>query len=164
MFACLVGLAALGGLGAAAPPAEEPFAIDLEVRAGKASKVAHAQPATRNARPREGDVLETRAGEPLTVRWKLSSTAPKATLKNVLVHFYAVKEEKPGQQGASGRKRKVVAETALRMDFAPKDRNEGQLRFTIDTPGSYLFRVETIGASAGPLGHEDFAGMIVKVR
>ena len=58
----------------------------------------------------------------------------------------------------------VIAESALSMDFGPKDKSEGELSFTIDKPGCYLLRLETIGATAGPAGHEDFAALDVEVR
>ena len=47
----LVSLAALGGWFAATAAAAEPFAIDLDVRSGKASKTAHAESAARDAKP-----------------------------------------------------------------------------------------------------------------
>jgi hypothetical protein len=160
----LLGLAALGGLVASAAPAPEPFAIDLEVRAGQAHKTAHAESAAPGAKPKPREVVEVQAGEPITVKWKMSSTAPKGTLKNITVHFFAVKEEKAGQQAVPPLNKDVVAESALLMDFGPKDKNEGTLHFTIPKPGYYLFRLETIGATAGPAGHEDFAALDVKAR
>ena len=50
------------------------------------------------------------------------------------------------------------------MDFGPGDKNEGELSFTLEKPGSYLFRVETIGAAAGPAGHEDFTALDVQAK
>ena len=93
----LLGLATLGGLLASARAAE-PFAIDLEVRCGKASKTAHAESAAPSAKLKERDVLEIKAGDRVTVKWKLHSTDPKATLKDIRIHFFAVKEERPGQR------------------------------------------------------------------
>ena len=159
----LLGLATFGCLLPSAA-ATEPFAIDLDVRSGKASKTAHAQSASLDAKLGERDVLEVKAGDRLTVKWRLSSTGPRTTIKNVTVHFFAVKEQRVGQRGVPKLNRDVVAETALSMDFGPKDKNEGTLHFTIDAPGCYLFRLETIGATASPAGHEDFAALDVKVR
>ena len=160
----LFGLAALGALLSAAKAAAEPFAIDLEVRSGKARKTAHAESAAPGARQKGRDVLEVKAGAPVTVKWKLSSTDRKATVKDVTVHFFAVKQDRPGQQAVPKLDKGVIAESALSMDFGPKDKNEGTLSFTIDEPGCYLFRLETIGATAGPAGHENFAALDVKVR
>ena len=41
----------------------------------------------------------------------------------------------------------VAAESALTMDFAPKDATRGALSFTIERPGFYLLRLETRGAA-----------------
>jgi hypothetical protein len=165
-FCFFFGLLTLSGLIAPATAAE-PFAIDLEVRSGQARKTAHAQsaaPAAPGARPQPRDVLELKAGDRVTVRWKLSSTDPRATLKDVTVHFFAAREDRVGQRAVPRLDRGVLAETALRMDFGPRDNNQGTLRFTIDRPGCYLFRLETIGATAGPAGHEDFAALDVLAR
>ena len=118
----------------------------------------------RDAKPKERDVLEVKAGDRVTVQWKLNSTDAKAVLKDVTVHFFAVKEDQAGQPAVPKLDKGVVAETALTMDFGPKDKNESELTFTIDKPGCYLFRVETIGSAAGPAGHEDFAAIDVKAR
>ncbi|HEX5269801.1 MAG TPA: hypothetical protein VFW33_04905 [Gemmataceae bacterium] len=164
MSRVLLGLAAVGWLLAPAAHAEEPFAIDLTVRCGKASQTAHAESAARLAKPKERGVLKVKAGERITVRWQLAGTDRTATLKDVTVHFFAVKEEKAGQQSVPKLDKDVIAESALNMDFGPKDKNEGELSFTIDKAGCYLLRLETIGAIAGPAGHEDFAALDVEAR
>jgi len=109
-------------------------------------------------------VLEIKAGDRVTVKWKLSGTDDKAVLKDVTVHFYAVQEETAGQKAAPKLDKGVVAESALTMDFGPQDKNESELRFTIDKPGWYLLRLETIGAATDLSGHEDYAAIDVKVR
>src|SRR5439155_23819101 len=129
------------------------------VRCGKASKAADDESAAPSAKLKERDVLEIKAGDRVTVKWKLHSTDPKATLKDIRIHFFAVKEERPGQRTVPNLNKGVVAESALSMDFGPKDKNEGALSFTIDEPGCYLLRLETIGATEGPAGHEDFAAL-----
>ena len=167
MSRLLLGLAALAGLLASARAADEPFAIDLEVRCGKASQTAHAEsavPLQLGDKPKERPVLEVKAGDRVTVRWKMSGTDPKAKNEDVTVHFYAVKEEMVGQPAAPKLGKGVIAESALTMDFGPSDKNEGEMTFTIDQAGDYLFRLETIGAALGPAGHEDFAALDVKAR
>ncbi len=159
----LIGLAVLGGL-AASTRAAEPFAIDLEVRSGKASKTAHAESASPDQTPGERGVLEIKAGDRVTVKWKLSGTDPKEKIENVTVHFFAVKEEAAGQKAKPKLDKGVVAESACTLDFTPGAKNEGELSFTIDNPGSYLFRLETIGAAAGSADHDDFAAIDVKAR
>jgi hypothetical protein len=160
----LFGFAALGGLLAAVPAAAETFAIDLEVRSGKASKTAHIVPAGPGTKAKERDILMVKAGERITVKWKLHSTDAKTTVKDVVVHFFAVQEEKANQQAVPKLNQGVAAECALTMDFGPNDNNEGQLSFTIDKPGYYLFRVETLNAAADPTSADNFAVLDVEVR
>jgi hypothetical protein len=50
------------------------------------------------------------------------------------------------------------------MDFKPKDKTEGELSFTVEKPGVYLLRLETMGASAGIEGSEYFAALNLVVR
>jgi hypothetical protein len=97
MTRLLLGPAVLVAPLPATAVAAEPFAIDLTVRAGQASQTAHAESAARLATSKERGALEVKAGERLTVRWKLSSTDPKETIKDVTAHFFAVKEERAKQ-------------------------------------------------------------------
>ena len=156
----------LGLLGLPGPEAP-PFAIDLTVQVGKESKTAHAEepgggflPGKKAAaRP----VLEARAGQRVAVRWSLSRGAGQPVLKGVLVHFLAAAEEKAGQAAVPRQDKAVVAESALTMDFRPGDRGQGELSFTISRPGSYLLRLETIGA-ADVDGNEHFAALDLVLR
>jgi hypothetical protein len=157
----LIALAVFGGFSAVA---SEPFAIDLEVRCGKASKTAHAESAAVGARAEERPLLEVKAGDKITVQWKLRGADAKAKIEDVTVHFVAVGEEQTNQPPSRKMVKGVLAESALIMDVGPKDVNESELSFTIDKPGYYLVRVETIGAVAGGAAHDDFAALDVKVR
>lgn len=159
----LLGLAAFAGLAASASAAE-PFAIDLEVRSGKANKTAHAESAAPDFTAPERGVLEVKAGDRVTVKWTLRGTDPAAKLQNITVHFFAVKEETAGQKAVPKLDKGVVAESALTMDFGPGDKNEAELTFTIEEPGCYLLRLETIGAVAALADHDDFAAIDVKAR
>jgi hypothetical protein len=164
MSRLLLALTALGGLFAVAAAASEPFAIDLEVRCGKASKTAHAESAAPGAKPSERAILEINAGDKITVHWKLQGADAKAKIEDVTVHFVAVKEEQANQPPPHKLVKGVVAESALIMDVGPKETNESQLSFNIDKPGYYLIRVETLDAAAGGASHDDFAVLDVKVR
>jgi hypothetical protein len=157
-------LAVAAGLSGALAVRADEFAIDLEARADKASKAAHAEKVALGTTPKQRPVLEARAGQRVTVKWTLRSTDPKTTYKDVTVHFFAVKEEKAGQQTVPRLDKDVAVETALSMDFKPKDATDGELSFTIDKPGSYLLRLETIGAAVGVEGHEHFAALDLVVR
>ena len=148
------------------------FAIDLEVKTPKGNQTVHAQisalgqkpiPAL-GEKPKPRAALEVKAGDKITVKWTLRSTAAKETAKDVLVHFYAVKINKLGEPPPSKLDEDVVTETALTMDFKPKDKTEGELRLQIDKPGFYLLRLETIGAAVGLEGHEHFAALDLIVQ
>ena len=98
------------------------------IRSGKASKTAHAESAAPLAKPKERAVLEVKAGERITVQWKLNGIDPKGTVKDVTVHFFAVKEEKVGQKSVPKLDKGVVAESALTHGLRP----QGQERRRID--------------------------------
>ena len=104
-------------------------------------------------------ILNVKAGERVKVRWTLTNRHDKATFKNIVIHFFVVKQERIGQQDIPKLNKGVLVESALTMDFEPKDRTKGELTFTIDMPGAYLIRVETIGAAADAEGHEHFAAL-----
>jgi hypothetical protein len=140
------------------------FEIDFKVEADKVAKTAQADTTMAGAKPKERPVLTVKAKSRITARWKLTNTDPKVTFKDVVVHFFAVKEEKAGQVTVPKLNKDVAAESALTMDFEPKDSTRGELAFTIDTPGVYLLRVETIGAANGADGHEHFAAVDVVVE
>ena len=107
----------------------------LDLR-GKASKTVHGEAVSRLATPKEREVLTIKAGQRVTVQWKFIYNDPKETLKEVTIHFYAAGAEKTSQASLPKLDRTVLAETALNMDFTPKETNEGELHFTIDKPGS----------------------------
>lgn len=142
----------------------DPFAIDLVAQAGKASQTAHAESAGFGAVAKPRPVLEAPAGQAVTVKWTLRCTDSKRTFNEVIAHFLAVKEEKAGQRAVPKLDKDVAAESALNMDFKPKDAADGQLTFTIKEPGAYLLRLETIGAGAGADGQEYFAALDLVVR
>jgi hypothetical protein len=138
--------------------------IDLTVQAGKASKSAATDTAALGVQPKKRQVLEARTGDKIVVKWTLTNKDPKAALKNVLVHFFAVKEDKVGQKTTPKLDKGVAAESALTMDFNPKDKSAGEMSFVIDEAGAYLLRVETIGAAVGAEGHEHFAALDLQVK
>src|SRR5215472_13093050 len=116
-----IGLLVLWCLFGAIEAQAHPFAIDLKVRAGKASQTAHAQTAALGVNPKERGTLTVKAGASLTVTWTMRNTATTATVKNVLVHFFVVKEPKAGQATVPKLNKDVVLESALTLDFKPGD-------------------------------------------
>ena len=164
MFRLILGLVALVGWASCNAFADEAFAIDLTIGAGKSSKTVHGESAAPLAKPKNRQILEVKPGERVTVKWKFVNTDQKTTIKDVTIHFYAVKAENAAQTAIKKLDQGVIAESALNMDFGPKELNEGELHFAIDRPGLYLLRVETIGAVAGPAGQEEFAALDVNVK
>jgi hypothetical protein len=140
------------------------FAIDLKARASKESRTAQAEMLAPGVKAKPRAVLHVKAGQRVAVQWTLTNTDRAATYKEVLVHFFVVKEDQVGQQLVPKLLKGVVAESALTMDFRPGDRNRGELSFVIDQPGDYLLRLETIGAAVGADGHEHYAALDVVVK
>ena len=66
-----------------------------------------------------------------------------------------------GQRAVPKLTKDVSAESALTMDFGPGEKAKGGLRFTIDRPGLYLMRLETIGA---PEGRECFSALDLVIK
>jgi hypothetical protein len=140
------------------------FTIDLEVTAGKSSKKAFADTLAIGSKPKPRKRFEIRSDEKLVVKWSVTSAARKETVKDVIVHFFAVKIDKVGQQTVPKLDRDVAAESALTMDFNPKDKARGEMSLAIEKAGVYLFRLETIGGAVGADGHEHFAALDVVVK
>jgi hypothetical protein len=154
-------LGVLCGFVLAGHASADSFAVDLTVQAGKESRSAQAEPVAIGVKPKVRNVLEGKAGTPIKVQWVVTNATPKTEMKNVLVHFFAVLEEKIGQRNVPKLTKDVTAESALTMDFSPGEKARGSLSFTIDRPGFYLIRVETIGA---PEGEDCFAALDLVVK
>lgn len=161
LVGCLIVVGWL--LAARGAPAQE-FAIDLQARAGKASQTAHAEIAAPGAQPKKRGILVVTAGAKITVKWSLRNADAKATFPDVVVHLFAVAEEAAGQRATPKLDKNVAVESALTMDFKPQDAARGELTFTLDKPGSYLLRLETIGAAVKQQGREAFAALDVVVK
>jgi len=78
----------------------------------------------------------------MTVKWTVTSTAKTGVVKDVLVHFFVVRGEKLGQASVPKLDKDVAAESALTMDFKPKEQGHGraQLHHRCGT-GIYLLRL-----------------------
>ena len=147
------------------PARADHFTIDLEVKAPKANKTVHAETLGLGIKTKPRAVLEIQAGDRITIKWTLASTA-KDAFKDVQIQFYAVKIPKPGDPPPPPREfdKDAILQTALTMDFKPKDKTEGELSLQVDKPGTYLLRLETKGAAVGPDDHEHFATLDVVAR
>jgi hypothetical protein len=140
------------------------FAIDLKVETSSGSRTVHGQAARLGGKSKPRQVLEGAPRKPIAVHWTLTSTETKETFKDVVVHFFVVKEEKTGQEAVPKLDKQVEVESALTMDFKPADKAQGEQTFQIDKPGVYLVRLETVGAAVGGDGHEYFAALDLMVK
>jgi hypothetical protein len=154
-------LGILAGLSLAAVAWGEAFTIELKVETSGSSQTAHADPIALGAVPKARKVLKGKVGVPLKISWTVTSAGAKTEMKNILVHFFTVKEQKLGQQNTPKLTKDVTAESAVSLDFAPGDKSKGSLTFTVDQPGFYLMRLETIGA---PEGQDCFAALDLAIQ
>ena len=99
--------------------------------------------------------LAVKRGETFLAKWSASNpgTAP---LSNITLHVFLDREGviKPG--------RDALYETAVVLDFRAGGQSSGEFRMPLHEPGSYVLRVETIGART-PDGRESFTAMRVTV-
>ena len=156
----VMSLFALGQLEAASTD----FAIDLHVKLAKQTKKIAGGEITIGSRPKSRAVIEGMAGKDLTVSWSVRNSSKLTMFKDVTVHFFAVKIGKAGQQEVPRLDKNVPAESALSMDFKPKDKSEGELTFAIEKPGTYLLRIETLGAAQGGKIQEYFAALDLVIK
>jgi hypothetical protein len=152
-------------LGASNTARADHFTIDLEVKAPKANKTVHAETLGLGIKTKPRAVLEIQAGDTITIKWTLAS-AGTDVVKDVQVQLFIVKIAKPGDPPPSPRDfdKEAILQTALTMDFKPKDKTEAELSQLVDKPGTYLLRLETKGAAVGSDDHEHFANLDVIAR
>jgi hypothetical protein len=153
-------LVLLLGVHGPSPVRADDFAIDLSAQAAKESKAAEAKYPLPDKKAQSRSVLTVAANTPITVKWT-ARNADKATVKDALVHFFVVKQEKPDQQDVPKLTKNVIVESALTMDFKAQDKTEGEITFTVPNPGCYLLRLEIKGIA---VKDEPFAALDVIVR
>jgi len=131
------------------------FTINLKVQSGNRELSATGvQVAAAPA------VFTVKAKEVVAVQWSVVNGASGTPLSDITLHVFMdrgdarVAAPKPGP--------KALYESALIQDFEAGVKSSGEFRMSIPEPGSYLVRVETIGA-AKKLGKELAAVMQVSV-
>jgi hypothetical protein len=154
-FACALTL-----LLTSLPAHADPFTIDLEVKSSTDTKTARAEKVAPGERAKPRAVVEAKAGETLTVKWTLTYAGTQE-LPNVLVHCFAVQQKSLGQKEVPKLDRTVNFESALTMDFKPKDQASGRFVLKVAKPGFYLLRVETIDEDHRVL---NFAAIDVRIE
>jgi len=147
------------GLLGASPMHAQQFTIDLVARASKEARIAEAK---FPAKPQARTILPAGADAPVTVKWTVCNVG-RAAVKDVLVHFVVVKQDKPDQQEVPKLTKDVIVESALTMDFKSQDKTTGDITITVNRAGCYLIRLELKGA-ADKEGREPFAALDLLVR
>lgn len=136
------------------------FDARLEVSRGRNQETAGSQPSgPRNPLSKRASLSGTTA-EPFTAKWKITRSG-KDEAKEVLVVFYVVKIDRPGQ-AAPQEPNDPVVQSALTMDFPPGDSASATQPFRIDQPGVYLVRIETRADPAGPALEHAEIELVVK--
>lgn len=108
-------------------------------------------------------VFKAAKGELLSVKWSGKNSATGDSFKDLLVHFFVVKQKMAGQEKVPKLDNNTLHEGALVMDFKPSDSVSGEFTIRIREAGSYLVRVETIGM-ASEHGHEHYAALDIVVE
>ncbi|HEY2587066.1 MAG TPA: hypothetical protein VGI81_15070 [Tepidisphaeraceae bacterium] len=138
------------------------FAAELNVTEGKAAQLAKSV-ASHDSRPGSHRItLEASVNGAFTAKWNVTRTDP-AEAKDVLVHFYVVKLDRPGQAPPALDPAKVAIESALTMDFAQGRTSNAAQQFRLEEPGVYLVRIEAGGDPDKP-GQADYAEIELSVK
>lgn len=135
------------------------FSIAIQVkspkRQGKTQRTRQT-PGKSDGKSRPSFKLKAGAGADLI--WEAANTSADKKFKNVLVHVFIVPVDKVGQARPPKLTKNVAYESALTMDFAPKEKAQWKHTLRLNAAGVYLLRVETIGLRAKH-GHDYFAAM-----
>ena len=108
-------------------------------------------------------VFKAAKGELLNVKWSGKNAVAGDSVKDLLIHFFVVKQKQTGQEKVPKLGNETLHEGALVMDFKPSDSVSGEFTIRIRKAGSYLVRVETIGM-ADKHGHDHYAALDIVVE
>jgi hypothetical protein len=138
------------------------FGAELKVTQGQSTQSGRSEP-SQSARPgAHRPTLEASADATFTANWKVTRT-DATEAKDVLVHFYVVKLDRPGQAPPALEPAKVPIESALTMDFARGKTSSATQQFRVEGPGVYLVRIEA-GGDPGKPAQEDYAEIELSVK
>lgn len=122
------------------------FKVTLDVTDGSQKSNA-TNPAEQTKQPlSKRPAFHAAADAKLTAHWKVTYLA-KPAMNDVLVHFYVVKIDRPGQAPPPLVPKDVPLESALTMDFQTGVSTEAKLELRLADPGIYLLRIEATGAT-----------------
>ena len=130
------------------------FTINLKVQSGVREQTAI------NGQSAAPPTFTAKAKEVVWVQWSAVNGASGTPLTDVTLHVFMDRGDARAAAPKPGPK--SLYESALIQDFEPGGKSSGEFRIPMPEAGTYLVRVETIGA-AKKLGKEAAAAMQVSV-
>ena len=139
----------------AAPARAEHFEIELTVQTPREKVTSHSDtsPPPQGLNPRP--TCRAKRGEDLVLQFFFTSNFPHGTKKNVGVHYFIQRQHRADNQPVEPVVRDVLS-GKLVMNFKPDGRAGLRQQFRIDTPGTYLVRVESEQSDSD---HEHFSAL-----
>jgi hypothetical protein len=129
--------------------AEKDFTVELEAR------TAGHQDTVRASDRRNGPTLALKTGDSLNVQWSVLNPDKGGSIPDVTLHLSLNRNAKSDAD--------TIYESAFVMDFEPGSKGSAELLIQVPSAGSYVLKIETIGAAA-KLGREYSATIDVKVQ
>jgi hypothetical protein len=136
---------------AVATCADDLFTMELSARADTGQQTAHGQPVSSPLSNPSRPVLTAKSKTKIRIRWMIVNQEKTGNIPDVTVHLLL-----------DGDQKNTVYESALVMDFAAQAKSSADFMVEAPAAGSYVLRLETIGA-ARTHGHEHIAAMDLKV-
>ena len=131
------------------------FTINLKVQsAGREQTAMSGQPAAAPS------VITAKVKEVVSIQWSVANGAAGTALSDITLHVFMDRGDARAAAPKPGPK--TLYESALIQDFEAGVKSSGEFRMPMPEAGTYLVRVETIGA-AKKLGKEVAAVMQVSV-
>lgn len=159
-FLCLVGFWMYGDPGDGCPQFNLTVMVQTEGEKATSAQT-HLVPSERKP---SLVVLTVRKNQPLRVKWVVHNVHKLFEFSDVYVHFFAVEEEEIGQKNLPDLGRDVAHEGVMTMDFNPGEKAEGTFSLTLNKPGAYLIRAETLYMADSVHEHDHFAAIEVLVE
>jgi hypothetical protein len=156
----LVALVVLS-FAAASGAADDLLRLELSALANGQQQTARGQASSSPPDPAR-PVIPAKSGARLRIRWSVGNQEKTGNIPDVTLHFFLERENAIGERVPPKPGADVVYESALVMDLTARATSSAD--FVVEAPqaGSYLLRLETIGA-ARTHGHEHFAAIDLKV-
>jgi hypothetical protein len=132
-------------------------ATDVPTEEGGSS--ADREPPLGGLHPRP--LVHVKANDPLALQFVLTNAYPHGEKKNVTVRYFVVREEKAGQKALPDLTKNVVTQGRFTLNFKPKCRVGGRVRFALKQRGLYLLRVETLNTDSD---HEHFSAIDIQAE